>query len=280
MKKAVEKLKPIYSKDYYRMEKLVHDPNFKKRVREMLNWYAQIGAPVPSKPMEYSGYLEWLNKFWDAYTKLDMGEVANKQKQIQENTAIPNEEKYWVIMEMRDKTLPPTPGKFLEDLLEQFGHDPKNQKFDDFLEAYIFRGKKHLSESLFTIIWKRNTKSDKMELFIQLEPHTRKEHIEAFWDQIEDDLKHLPGHLGKSKEWKTLDRDLEVFNEYEALKKSIPKGSKLHSNKHGGNRHPLDIQVWQKLYGKYPELTLSMVRKAVTRVAALNEAENTFKDPT
>jgi hypothetical protein len=255
MKKAVDKLKPIYSKDYYRMEKLVSDPKFKKQVRDMLAEYKRIGAPLPPRPLTYDQYLEWLNQFWNALSKLDTFDQYE---------------------------LPP-PGNFLENLLEEFDFNPRNQenrKFEDFLEAHVFRGQEHLHETLFEIRWIRNKETDKMELFLKIEPYTRKEHVEAFWDEIEKDQKHFPEYLGKSKEWSSFERDLYIFRTYEEIRNQMPARMKsVGKNWKVKGFRPVDFAVKLEVCEKYPNLSLSTIRKAIIRVGELDGITRTDKEP-
>lgn len=268
-----KKARPIYTDDYYRMEKLVNDPIFKKKVKGLRVVYEKAGCPLPSKGFEkYREYMDWLNVFWDAFTKIERGALAQEIKRIQEDPAVSEDKKYWKIMNAHDQLLPPTPGKFLEDCVREGGLDYKNRKYKDFLELHVFLGRLHLSEPLFNIRWIRNQKTEKMELFIQLLPHTKKEHIETFWTEVSKEVERLPGYLGKNKPWDTFERDLEIYHTYQQVKDERPKDQKRASPTwpQEGGPMPLDYETLMRVCEKHKGLTLSAVRKAVTRIAELD----------
>lgn len=240
--KTRNKIQPVYTADYYRIEKLVKNPRFQERFQQQRALYKQLGCPIPAQGFRtYQHYVKWLNKFWAAHAKITNGEP------------------------------PLPPGNFFEEALEEFGLDPRNEKYKNFLEAYMFLGKKHLSEPFFRIVYKRNEKTDDWELFIQLYPYTKREHVDAFWNKIAEDQKRLAGWRGKNKKWEQFDRDLHIFNVYQEIKSTVP--GKRAAKASGA--FAIDVAVWNALReedkARFQDLTLSQVRKAIARIASLNE---------
>jgi hypothetical protein len=232
-------LKPIYTTDYYKMEKLIQNKKFQNKLEVLLSSYKAIGSPIPKSGVKnLDGQMEWINNFWKKYYE-------------RKKTGLNEQE------------LPQLWGYWIDDILTEFKLDPKNSKYSDFLESYIFFGKKHLNESFFETRWIRNQETDKMELFIQIYPHTKREHISAFWDEIVKDQKYLPEYIGKSKKWENFDRDLEIYTIYQKIKSERPSKRALLSG------HSLDFTIWGELTTKYPNLRLGDVRKAISRIEKL-----------
>lgn len=264
-----KKIKPIYSKDYYRMEKLIKNPAFQKRVRQYRANCEQIGCPVPRKGFsKYQLYLNWLQLFWKAHASIEQGELTKERERILSNSTLSGREKFNQSVAAADRLLPVPPGNFFEELLEQFGLDSKNEKYKDFLEEYIFLGKQHLSEPLFRRVFKRNEKTDEWEYFVQRYPYTRQEHIDAFQAEIAADQRALPGWRGKNKRWENFERDLEIFTIHQEV-----------VSKRGGSRSPdmgADVETQflfhERNKGKYERLTLSEIRKAIAKIAALDQS--------
>ena len=234
-----EKLKPIYTDDYYRMEKLVKDEKFQNKLQILLSSYKEIGAEIPRAGVKnLDGFLRWTNNFWNKYSKLERSGVS-------------------------EENLPQLFGYWADDILAEFSLDIKNRKYSDFLELYVFFKRDHLKESFFEVRWIRNKETDTMELFIQIYPHTKREHISAFWDDIVMDQKHLSGYIGKSKKWENFDRDLEIYTIYKKIKSQRPNKRALQSET------PLDFAIWGELTIKYRSLKLSDIRKAISRIEKL-----------
>lgn len=237
--------KPVYTADYYRIEKVVSDPGFKAKVKELRAAYAKAGCPLPAKPFEkYRDYRDWLDLFWERHMAAE-----------------------------RDRTEEPiTPGRFLDDRLIEAGLDHRNDKFKKALEAHVFYGRPHLTERLFVLRWMRSKPTSEPELFIQLLPHTKKEHIEAHWGEIAEEMKRLPGHLGKSKRWETFERDLEIYRTYQQVKdERMNSGERSGKGwMYKGKPQPLDYEISSRMSEKYPNLTLAAIRKAISRIEELN----------
>lgn len=238
--------KPIYTDDYYRLEKLVSDPAFKAKVDALFTLYKEEGCPIPDKLFKtYQEYEAWLKVFWERH------KAAEQQEWMDEFI---------------------TPGQFLEDRLREAGLDHKNSKYKEFLTFHVFLGRPYLLERAFNLRWIRNRKTGTPELFIQLLPHTKKEHIEARWGDIVREMERLPDYMGKSKPWVNFERDLEIFQTYQSVKEERERSGKKSNSRWKKDQgvQPLDYEVLSYLGEKYPNLKLGDIRKAVSRVAKLD----------
>lgn len=237
MKPKKDKSGLIYSDNYYKFEIVIRNKSFQSRIKKFLSEYKAFGFPVPKTGFSsYDEYLKWEYPFYKKYAEL---------RKINGT-----------------KNLPPLPGEFQEKILKDFKLDPRNKDFSFFIEQYLFFGKKHFMENTSSICWKKDEKNDKWELFIQIHPHTKLEHIKAIWDKIQEDQKLMSGYIGKNKKRETFYRDLEIYDVYEQEKKN--RKNKIRS---------VDDLVYSKLSSKYPRLTLSDIRKAHAKVSALLKDE-------
>ena len=235
-----KKENPIYTNDYYRMAKLTRNAVFKAKLKKLLENYEEIGCPIPKGGFKnHDQHIKWLNTLFDKHEKM---ERAN----------------------MEEEFLPPIIGYWRDDILTEFGFDPKNSKYTDFLDSYILFGKKNLEEYSFETRWIRNTETDKMELFIHVYPYTKREHVSKYWKHVVKEQEHMPEYLGKSKKWETFDRDLEIYTAYEKLRSGR---TEKRAEDFGG---ALDQHVWSEMRKKYKKLKLDDVRRAVSRVAKLD----------
>ncbi len=233
-------LHPIYSDDYYRFQKMTNDPVFKARVRALFAWYKKHGCS-PSLPFEkYEQYRLWVSSVWKAHDALDESE--------QDETVIP--------------------GYFVESVLRQFGFDSNNDDYQNFITNYLFYGKTDgYSGVLFTTLLKRNEQTDKPELFIQIFPHTRIEHLKAHWDKIEMIQEKFPGYRGKNKKRETFSRDEYIYSVYKKAKSKLK--TKRTSPKKGED--PLYIQTHKIVSKKYPAVTIEQMKIAITKMRRLDK---------
>jgi hypothetical protein len=165
---------------------------------------------------------------------------------------------YESVEKIRADFLPPLYGAVFGDILEHFNIDRNDRKFHDFLEFYVFLDRTEYPTSLFGVRWIRNEKTKNMELFIQLFGHTKKEDVVNNWEFIAKDQQHLPGYMGKSKEWENFDRDMEIYGMYKKLNEDNP-----------GKRQKMSVdkEIYCELVSKYKSLTLASIRNTITKTA-------------
>lgn len=232
---------PIYTDDYYRIEKLIKDPKFKARLKKLLTAYKDMGCPLPAEGFKtHDLYMKWLNKFFAKHEKMMRAGIE-------------------------DELLPPVPGDWRDETLAAFGFDPKDDKYTRFLDSYIYFGKKDLSEFLFEARMVLNEKTDTKELYVQIYPHTRRDHILKHWNQIESMQKYLDGYTPRNKKWLTFNRDQEIFKLYTKLE-SNRLGKRVEKGVKG-----LDVLVSLQLEKKYPHIQPADVRNAVYRMRKWHE---------
>ena len=235
---------PAYTDDYYRVETMIQNPLFKKKMSDFFAEREKMGYPIPKKGFKtWDQYIDWGKDFWKRYSELEK--------------TVPEDE------------LPTDLWEFQQEILTDAELDWKNKKYVDFLDSYMFFGVRHLCEELFVIKWIRNTETDKMELFLQLHPHTRREHILKFWDEISKEQKYLPGYTGKNKERTAFDRKLNIHRTHEEVRKKVLKESAINSEVR--RKKPLDRETFIEMENKPRNLTLSKIRKANSQINKLKK---------
>ena len=262
-------LQPIYSKDYYRMEKLVRDKRFKKRVQWLRDEYTKMGYPIPQKGFEdRKAYFKWVKAFALFYHDAHREELELAVLPIRKEKGLNSLERWEKRLDKRNELLPLMPDEFIKDIMQEFGLDTENEKFHSFIFSHIFFGEEHLAESHLKVSLARDDK-DAWGLTITVLPHTKLEHIAQYWDEIERLQKFLMDYQGKNKEWEKFERDLHVFNIYQEIK-TATQGKRAKNF-----AHAIDILTQLRLReeGKrgFQKLTLSQIRKAVTRIEALDK---------
>jgi len=268
-----EKLQPIYSPDHYRMKILVGSREFQSGLQTARETWAAWGIPIPDKGFaRVKDYYAWIAKLKTACNKaMDGKEVTHAIKQINNDATISATEKMQQRLEAWKSLLPPVPHGVIDRLLEKSNLDPKNKDYRLFLTKYIFFGQWDFSEPFLHIVWKRNEKTDEMELFLKLEPHTKKKHIVAFWDsRISKEVEKLSNYRGKNKPWETFERDFQIHTAYQKVEKEL--ADKVKRGKYSSS--PVDELVWRRLKKenslRFKNMSFEQLRKAKSRVAALD----------
>ncbi|OGG49290.1 hypothetical protein A2704_01160 [Candidatus Kaiserbacteria bacterium RIFCSPHIGHO2_01_FULL_54_36b] len=250
----------VYDQNYYKAQAMLRNPWFIDKIAWLKNRFKEVGCPLPNKGFKkYAQYEAWRDKFWDTHSA--MGQSAEYKARVREITGGKDRislEEYNAVEAFKESYLPPVYGAVFGDIIEHFKINRDDRQFRQFVELYIFLGKTEHPTSLFSVRWIRNRKTDQMELFIQLFGHTKKEDIVNNWDFITRDQHHLPGYLGKSKEWKEFERDLEVYEAYKKLRKNVLRRP---------DREAADYKVISELGRKYPKLTTGQIRGIVTKTA-------------
>lgn len=257
----------IYSRDYYRMEKLIRDKRFKERVQWLRGEYTRLNHPIPQKGFkDYKQYAQWITSFRLSYYDTKRVELDKKILEIKSSKTLNSSEKARKIDNERHRSLPLEPNFFVENIMEEFGINKDNDKLFSFILWHIFLGKEHLSESIVKATLKQNDKGV-LELFIAVLPHTKLKHIKDNWKEIERLQKYLPGYIGKNKEQKEFDRNLHIYHVYQKVKTELANG---HIDEFG--RHRVDEITWGNLYKedkKYENMSLEQIRQSVSIIADL-----------
>ncbi len=254
----------IYDRNYYRAQAMLRDPWFIKKVAWLKERFAEVGSPLPRRPFKrYIDYLAWNDRYWKRFAEMETTEKFLEAKQrITGGKEKMSMEEYYALEDFRKEFLPPVYGETYSEILKHFNIDTQDKGFRDFLEFYLFFGQKYYHTSPFSVVWRRNEKTDEMELFLHLHGHTKKEDIVRHWSWVASDQKHLKDFIGKNKAWKTFDRDIEIYGVYKQLRESGVK-------RHGGSDPfegitALDKDIWAQLHKKYPKITTENIRKVVS----------------
>jgi hypothetical protein len=265
---SVKKLQPIYSKDYYRMEKLVLSKRFQKSVRWVRDEYRKLGHPIPKKGFKSNKeYISWFKSFAPFYHDLNKKEADRAIMPIKNNKTLSGFDKAVQITKTERRLLALLPNTFVESLMEEYGLDTNNDKYFEFIRAYIFRGQKHLLENPVTATLKRNAGSI-WELSISVSPYTTLYHIQDSWKEIKKLQKFLPEYLGKNKERKKFERDLHIYDIHQKAKYELGRKRATFFE------DAIDVEAQRRLHdeGKkgFKRLTLSQIRQAVARIQELD----------
>lgn len=253
------KLRQVYNQNYYKAKAVLHDPWFQEKISWLKKRFAEVGCPLPKRPFKtYKEYMAWNDLFWQRYSDMEKDPEYLKAKlRITGGKDTISSKEYYELEDLREKFFPPVYGAKYREILEHFDIDPKDRGFHDFLERYIFFGRDYYPTSLFRISWIRNQKLKKMELFIQIEPHTKLTDIQKYWSEIVEEQRRFKSFSGKNKAWEDFERDLEVYNQYKLLKKA--------DTRRMNNGQAIDIKIYSEIHKKYPKLTITNIRTIISR---------------
>jgi len=254
-KKQKQKRK-IYDQNYYKAQTILRDPWFINKIAWLKKRFEEVDCSIPKNGFKnLKEYDKWRNKYWDTRTRMyrDKEFIVGVNKITNGKQKISSEE-YDKLEEFKNDYLPPVYGAIFGDILEHFKINRDNSKFRDFIERYIFLGYDEYPSTIIGTRWIRNSKTNKMELFIPILGHTKKEDVVNNWDFISREQKYLSDYLGKSKEWEEFDRDIEIFNLYNEIKKS-------------GKKVVVDREIYVQLHNKYKSITVNKIRSIVTKTA-------------
>ncbi len=254
----------IYNKNQYKSQEMLLNPVFREKISWLKNKFAEFGCPIPKEGFSsLKEFMDWNGRYMSMYSKVQATpEYQEKFRKATGGKQMFGIEELNNILDLEERLLPPMYGYFYDDLLEEFGIEKTNRDFRDFLEHHIFFNKEDFPNSLFAIRWIRNKETDKMELFIQLFGHTKKEDITNYWDFIKPDLKLLPDYVGRNKEWETFARDNEIYEIF----LSIRKGRAKNRSQETKGERAMDREIYSRINSKYPEVSLSKIRGILSRI--------------
>lgn len=257
--KLPKKQRTVYNQPYYQAQAMIRESWFIERVDWLRKRFDEVGCPVPIEGFATNDEYEvWREIYWNRYTEMNKSEEYKaKQFAISGGKEKLSYEEFMALEDLRDTYLPPMYGGVFREILEHYKLDHKDQQFKYFLEFYVFRGRRELPQSNFSIRLARHHRTNELELLIKIKGFTKKEDIMAGWDFIAKEQKHLPDYQGKSKEWVEFERDLEIYNLYK----------QLHQDGKRNNKDPYDKVIMGKVQEKYDWLELSLIRKIVERTA-------------
>ena len=177
---------------------------------------------------------------------------------------------------------------FIEDVLSEFGVEPKSEASEKFkigLKFYIYFGEKN-PPLKSPIGFKYDFNSDKIApdgkvldrkieaLWVRIYPWTTQEEYEDYWWTVKEKKKLLPKYRGKNKQWEYFKRDLEIYKIYLRIKdpskiNQIDEKTTGRDSKDSINLTYESSDV-KKLEGnKNIKITYEMVEKAIKRCKKL-----------
>ena len=256
------KQREVYDTNYYRVKELLANQLFVKKVQWLKDKFIEFGCPIPKDGFgTYQEYMDWNKRYWSVYAKLRYGEeYKNKVKEITKGKDTYGVDEMNKINELESVFLPPVYGQYLENLLEEFGIDKNDKGFSEFIEYHIFLNKNTYPTTMALTKWIKDEKTGKWELFLQIFGHTRKEYLINYWDFIVEDQKSLPDYQGKNKAWEMFDRDKEIYDLYESMR------NKIAGKRTKKGERPIDEEIYVRIAGKYPDISLSTIRSIITEV--------------
>lgn len=258
-----KKHREVYDQNYYKAQEMLHNPWFKRKITWLKSKFKEFNCPVPKDGFKtLNEYMDWnRNKFWRSYI-----DIENSVEFKKEFNKITGGKSSWgsreqdEIEKLRLNLLPPVYGSVYDEILKRFGVDRKYKGFRDFLERHIFFNKHTYSTPLFSTHWTRNKKTNKMELFIRIFGHTRKEDLMNNWNYILKEQESLPDFQGKNKKWINFKRDNDIFELYLKLKR------RREAKRSGKFERRIDEEIYIEIKKKHYDLSLGTIRSIIYRV--------------
>jgi hypothetical protein len=266
IKKKIKK-RVIFSHDYNKMQVMIRDSWFIKKVAWLKNRFAEIGCPLPLKGFKrYKQYLTWNDRYWKRHSEMQqLDEYLNGRLKITGSKEQISAKEFDDLQDFDQKFLPPVYGEMYSEILHYYGLPIDNDYFRDFLESYIFFGKTDCTLPPFSVCAIRNKKTNKPGLFIQLYSHTRKEDILNYWNFIAKEQKNFfnsaSESIGKNKAWEEIDRDIEIYNLYKKLK--LERGETV--KRANALCDMLDMKLFVIIHKKYPKINITAIRRIISQ---------------
>ncbi|HEV7449563.1 MAG TPA: hypothetical protein VGP13_03455 [Candidatus Paceibacterota bacterium] len=256
-KKAV--LKVVYDQNYYKAAAMLKDPWFKEKEAWLRKRFRDVGCPLPPRPFKKSAeYMAWNDRLWERYAEMERSpEFIAEKNRITGSKEMMSAEEYYALEEFRENFLPPMYGQVFTEILRHYEIDDKNAGFREFLELYFFFGREEYRTAPFDISWRRDPKGE-VEFLIKIHAHTTREDFLSHWGWIAENQKlFFKNPIGKNKPWETFDRDLEIYREYQKLKKEAGPRS--------ANGQSLDRLIYRAIGSKWPDVEFNHIRSIITK---------------
>ena len=251
----------VYNQGYYKAQAMLRDDWFKEKMKWLRKRFAEVGCPVPTEGYTTNEeYRAWQGGYWKRYSEMNQDEYYKaKSLEITGGKQFISREELDQLEDLQYQYLPPMYGGIFSEILKHFDIDPKDQQFKYFLEFYMFRGRTELPSSNFSVRLSRHPKTNELELLVKIHGFTKKEDIMNNWDFIIEDQKYLSDYQGKSKEWVEFERDLEIYKLWKVIKREK-------SNRQG-LWQAVDMDIYAQLHQKYPEITVTSIRRIILKTA-------------
>lgn len=172
----MNKTRIVFNDDFYKITAIILSTKFKHLKKELIDKYKGLGCAIPKNGFcDYKSYQEWYRKM--IKSGYNLGEDINK-------------------------------------ILKCFNLDTNNEGFRNNLVKEIFLGIKPWKNSIYDeppikLITRNN--AGVKELWVKIEPMTKKSDYTKLWITIKGVQKTLPGYRAKEKFQKTFKRDFLVY---------------------------------------------------------------------
>jgi len=243
---------------------MLADKRFRSTIKKLKDTYTEVGCPIPKDGCkDLQGYLDWQKSYSkvrselyksDAYKNAIQKITGGKERiSLEELNAKEDFEKSF---------FPPMYGYVFDDILVEQGLDPKDADFQSFMENHFFFNQKEYSESIFNIKWTRNDDTDKMELFVQILPHTTGEDIKTHFSEIKKDQAYLPKEVIRNRKKIYIERDLWIINEYYRIK--AHRKERPRTKRHELSQS-IESIIQRNMPKKWGDLSTAYIRTIITR---------------
>lgn len=269
------KRRNIYDEDYYKIQFILNDRNFKRKINLLTETFAAFGCPIPKDGFNnYKQYLTWNDKYFSIRGKIEQGKKFTAEiNKITKGKKQWSEKEQRKINELEKKELPPIYGENIDNILRYHGitkEDKKYNRYRDFIIEHIFFSRNEYNNAPLVIKCKRDGKTREVKMFMQIFSHTRKEDLENAWPVIKEQQKFLPKCKNKNKEYKNFHRDLEIYSIYRTFQKTLPKSKQKGVNLDDNKR--VDDETCKKINKKYGDMNWETIRKIVSDVEKIKRS--------
>ena len=246
--------KKIYDKIYNKIKILLTKKSFLKKIEKIRENYNMpiTGFKKPEDFFKWSDKME-KGRFKPVKTKVQSLEMNSKTKQIK------NKSKSTYFSKLEEKLA----DDIETTILKKFRLD--NEEFLEPIRWLVLYNNLDYVTDAFKIKLKKNQNGGN-ELWLKILPHTKKQDIVQLWNRIKLFQQYLPDYRSRIKEWTTIERDFEIYSLYKKYRKKLGLRKRAKTIKYLlQTEMPIDNYISEKIKKKYPNITLSNIRKIISR---------------
>lgn len=267
--KMGRKTRLIYDRKYYQVEKISHDKHFQGRINDLRGRFASFDCHIPKNGFTSNDeYDDWHNKLIVKRRELrGKKSYINAVKKITGGRATWGQKEQDQLQELEDTKLPPITYLYdLEEILDDFGLNPKDRNDMNWIEGYMFFNRKAYMHP--TPIYKLvRDKNNEWELWVRVFGYTRASDIDAA--QLADLKRYLPDHKGKNKP-----QNSAIMIRNKIVKETYLKTRKKLRGKRQRSRvgKSIAVAVAKTLKKKYPALNPNLILKISKKTPEQDES--------
>jgi hypothetical protein len=259
----MKKSRIIYNKRYFRTQQMLRNPDFLEAITDLKNEFAKWGCPIPKGGFKNDkGFQAWRSRLSARYKEERLGKKYNDAlRAITGGAEKMTRDQFKFVQELEELALPPIDYlERIDTITEEFGLNSKVDEDTDWVKSFIFYNRTDYQTVLAELKFITPNKGKGPELWVQYFAHTKPSDIPPA--AIKDLQKLLPEYREKNRppEFRTLERDAEVIRAYYKI---------IGPTKEAGIRRKAGdsaaAAVVRLLKRKYPELTVELVQKIISR---------------